>query len=93
MRQFNPKDTSKRRKTQVTDLGFDENDLWIAALQHHSHLEHETSSKKVKRLHPQHHHSLSKQKRSPSKHHHCTCEHETWSSEHETSCLELGTWR
>ncbi|MEA5507609.1 type II toxin-antitoxin system VapC family toxin [Halotia wernerae UHCC 0503] len=36
MRQFGSKEKNKRRKTQVTDLGFDENDLWIAAvaLQH-----------------------------------------------------------
>jgi tRNA(fMet)-specific endonuclease VapC len=34
--QFAPKVKSLRRKTKITDLGFDENDLWIAAvaLQH-----------------------------------------------------------
>ncbi len=30
--QFAPREKSKRRKTKITDLGFGENDLWIAAL-------------------------------------------------------------
>ncbi len=30
--QFAPKDKNKRQKTKVTDLGFDENDIWIAAI-------------------------------------------------------------
>ncbi|MEH2368743.1 PIN domain-containing protein [Nostoc sp.] len=29
---FAPKDKSKRRKTKIVDLGFDENDIWIAAV-------------------------------------------------------------
>ncbi|GAA6614839.1 type II toxin-antitoxin system VapC family toxin [Scytonema sp. NUACC26] len=30
--QFEPKDKSKQRKTKIVDLGFDENDIWIAAI-------------------------------------------------------------
>ncbi|MBD2609481.1 type II toxin-antitoxin system VapC family toxin [Scytonema hofmannii FACHB-248] len=30
--QFAPREKSKRRKTKITDLGFGENDLWIAAI-------------------------------------------------------------
>ncbi|MEM7581319.1 MAG: PIN domain-containing protein [Cyanobacteria bacterium P01_A01_bin.80] len=30
--QFAPKEKNKRRKAKVTDLGFDENDIWIAAI-------------------------------------------------------------
>ncbi|MBD2194262.1 MULTISPECIES: PIN domain-containing protein [Calothrix] len=31
-KQFAPKDKNKQRKTKITDLGFDENDIWIAAI-------------------------------------------------------------
>jgi tRNA(fMet)-specific endonuclease VapC len=30
-KQFAPKEKEKRRRTNITDLGFDENDIWIAA--------------------------------------------------------------
>lgn len=30
--QFAPKEKNKRRKAKITDLGFGENDLWIAAI-------------------------------------------------------------
>ncbi|MEC4819557.1 MAG: type II toxin-antitoxin system VapC family toxin, partial [Scytonema sp. PMC 1069.18] len=29
---FAPKDKNKQRKTKIVDLGFDENDIWIAAI-------------------------------------------------------------
>ncbi|MGI2909149.1 PIN domain-containing protein [Tolypothrix sp. VBCCA 56010] len=32
MKQFGSKEKTKRRKTKITELGFDENDLWIAAI-------------------------------------------------------------
>lgn len=32
MKQFAPKEKSKRRKTRLIDIGFSQNDLWIAAI-------------------------------------------------------------
>lgn len=36
MNRFAPRERSQRRRTKITDIGFDDNDLWIAsvALQH-----------------------------------------------------------
>ncbi|KYC37806.1 twitching motility protein PilT [Scytonema hofmannii PCC 7110] len=31
-KKFAPKDKNKQRKTKIVDLGFDENDIWIAAI-------------------------------------------------------------
>jgi tRNA(fMet)-specific endonuclease VapC len=38
IKQFGPKQKTKRKTTQTTELGFDENDLWIAAIALHYQL-------------------------------------------------------
>jgi tRNA(fMet)-specific endonuclease VapC len=36
--QFGPKERAKRRRTKIQDLGFGDNDLWIAATAIHHNL-------------------------------------------------------
>jgi tRNA(fMet)-specific endonuclease VapC len=36
--EFAPKEKNKRRKTTITNLGFGENDIWIAAIAMHNNL-------------------------------------------------------
>jgi tRNA(fMet)-specific endonuclease VapC len=50
MNQFAPKERSKRRKTRITDLGFGENDLWIASIAIQNNLTVVSADRDFKRI-------------------------------------------
>ncbi|SKB14237.1 PIN domain-containing protein [Planktothrix sp. PCC 11201] len=50
IKEFGPQQKTKRKTTKITELGFDENDLWIAAIVRRYHLTLVTSDSDFNRI-------------------------------------------